>query len=116
MAVISTPAVIDLGGQIDRVFEAIGNFGHYLGQVEFPYLVIALLLSLALQLCRAHAWANALRAAYPTGVSERGVVGAFLVGAGLNGILPARGGDAVKILLAKRSVRGASYPAPRGCA
>ena len=111
MAVISTPAVIDLGGQIDRVFEAIGNFGHYLGQVELPYLVIALLLSLALQLCRAHAWANALRAAYPTGVSERGVVGAFLVGAGLNGILPARGGDAVKILLAKRSVRGASYPA-----
>lgn len=111
MDVISTPAVIDLGGQIDRVFEAIGNFGHYLGQVELPYLVIALLLSLALQLCRAHAWANALRAAYPTGVSERGVVGAFLVGAGLNGILPARGGDAVKILLAKRSVRGASYPA-----
>ena len=111
MAVISTPAVIDLGGQIDRVFEAIGNFGHYLGQVELPYLVLALLLSLALQLCRAHAWANALRAAYPTGVGERGVVGAFLVGAGLNGILPARGGDAVKILLAKRSVRGASYPA-----
>ena len=111
MAVISTPAAIDLGGQIDRVFEAVGNFGHYLGQVELPYLVLALLLSLALQLCRAHAWANALRAAYPTGVSERGVVGAFLVGTGLNGILPARGGDAVKILLAKRSVRGSSYPA-----
>ena len=111
MAVISTLAAIDLGGQIDRVFEAIGNFGHYLGQVELPYLVLALLLSLALQLCRAHAWANALRAAYPTGVSERGVLGAFLVGTGLNGILPARGGDAVKILLAKRSVRGSSYPA-----
>ena len=39
------------------------------------------------------------------------MVGAFLVGAGLNGILPARGGDAVKIVLAKRSVRGAAYPA-----
>jgi uncharacterized membrane protein YbhN (UPF0104 family) len=33
------------------------------------------------------------------------------VGSGLNGILPARGGDAIKIVLAKRSVRGSSYPA-----
>ena len=29
----------------------------------------------------------------------------------MNGILPARGGDALKIVLAKRSVRRASYPA-----
>jgi uncharacterized membrane protein YbhN (UPF0104 family) len=102
---------IDLGGQIDRVFEAIGNFAENLARIDLPYLAVALLLSLGLQLCRGHAWANALRAAYPRdAVSERGVVGAFLVGAGLNGILPARGGDAIKIVLAKRSVRDASYP------
>ena len=35
---------------------------------------------------------------------------AFLVGAGMNGILPARGGDALKIVLAKRSVERSSYP------
>ena len=29
----------------------------------------------------------------------------------MNGILPARGGDAIKIVLAKRSVRGSSYAA-----
>jgi uncharacterized membrane protein YbhN (UPF0104 family) len=34
-----------------------------------------------------------------------------LVGAGMNGILPARGGDALKIVLAKRSVERSSYPA-----
>ena len=103
---------IDLGGQIDRVFEAIGNFAENLARIDLPYLAAALLLSLGLQLCRGHAWANALRAAYPAdAVSERGVVGAFLVGAGMNGILPARGGDAIKIVLAKRSVRGSSYPA-----
>jgi uncharacterized membrane protein YbhN (UPF0104 family) len=107
-----TLGAIDLGGQIDRVFEAIGNFAENLARIDLPYLGAALLLSLGLQLCRGHAWANALRAAYPAdAVSERGVVGAFLVGAGLNGILPARGGDAIKIVLAKRSVRESSYPA-----
>lgn len=105
-------AAIDLGGQIDRVLDAIGAFFSELTRIDLPYLAAALVLSLGLQLCRGHAWANALRAAYPGGaVSERGVVGSFLVGVGMNGILPARGGDAIKIVLAKRSVRGASYPA-----
>jgi uncharacterized membrane protein YbhN (UPF0104 family) len=112
MAVSGTAAAIDLGGQIDRLADAIGDFGHYLGRIDLFALALALLLSLGLQLCRAHGWANALRAAYPPdAVSERGVLGAFLVGAGMNGILPARGGDAIKIVLAKRSVRDASYPA-----
>ena len=104
-------AYLDLGAQLDRLLDAVGDFVHYLSQIELPYLVAALALSLGLQLCRGHAWANALRAAYPgDAVSERGVVGAFLVGAGMNGILPARGGDALKIVLAKRSVAGSAYP------
>ena len=103
---------IDLDRQIDRVGNAISEFADYFAHIDFAYLVGALVLSLGLQLCRARAWTNALRAAYPgDAVSQRGVVGAFLVGAGLNGILPARGGDAVKIVLAKRSVRASAYPA-----
>jgi uncharacterized membrane protein YbhN (UPF0104 family) len=105
-------ATIDLGGQIDRVNSAIGSFFAELARIDLAYLAAALGLSLVLQLCRAHAWANALRAAYPgDAVGERGVIGSFLVGSGLNGILPARGGDAIKIVLAKRSIRGSSYPA-----
>jgi uncharacterized membrane protein YbhN (UPF0104 family) len=112
MAVNGTASAIDLGGQIDRLGDAIADFVHYLGRVDLFALALALALSLGLQLCRGHGWANALRAAYPAqAVSERGVVGAFLVGAGMNGILPARGGDAIKIVLAKRSVRDSSYPA-----
>jgi glycosyltransferase 2 family protein len=88
---------IDLGGQIDRFLRAAGDFLGDLGRIDWPYLVAALVLSLALQLCRAHAWTNALRAAYP--------------GDRVNGILPARGGDALKIVLAKRSVRDSHYPA-----
>jgi uncharacterized membrane protein YbhN (UPF0104 family) len=104
-------AALDLGAQFDRLFDAVGNFAENLARIELPYLAAALALSLGLQLCRARAWTNALHAAYPDGaVSDRGVIGAFLVGAGLNGILPARGGDALKIVLAKRSVAGSNYP------
>jgi uncharacterized membrane protein YbhN (UPF0104 family) len=105
-------AAIDLGGQVDRFLDAAGNFFEFLARIELPYLAVALALSLGLQLCRAHAWANALRAAYPGDrVREGGVIASFLIGVGMNGILPARGGDAIKIVLAKRSVRESSYPA-----
>src|SRR2546426_92457 len=102
----------DLGASLHQFFHAAETFFANLADIGWGYLVMALLLSLAMQLARAHAWANAIRAAYPgTRVSEARVAGSFLVGVGMNGILPARGGDALKIVLAKRSVDGSSYPA-----
>lgn len=104
----STHAVFDLG----PFFHAVDRFVHDLGSVGWGSMVVALLLSLALQLSRAHAWSNSLRAAYPeTAFREREVTAAFLIGTGLNGVLPAKGGEAIKIVLAKRSVPGSSYPA-----
>ncbi len=101
-------AVFDL----DPFVRAVEQFANDLGNVGWGYLALALGLSLALQLCRAHAWSNSLRAAYPdSGFREREVAAAFLIGAGLNGVLPAKGGEAIKIVLAKRSVPGSSYPA-----
>ena len=106
---ITTP---DLGASLHRFFHAAEQFFQHLADISWGYFAIALLLSLALQLARGHAWANALRAAYPRSkVTEGGVIASFLVGTGMNGILPARGGDALKIFLAKRSVARASYPA-----
>lgn len=97
---------------LDPFLRAVEQFVDDLGSVGWGYLALALALSLGLQLCRAHAWANTLRAAYPTArVGEREIGAAFLIGTGLNGILPAKGGDAIKIVLAKRSVPGSSYPA-----
>ncbi len=108
LADIDTP---NLGTSFDRFRHAAEVFFNSLADIAWGYLVVALLLSLMLQLARAHAWANALRAAYPgSRVNEIGVVAAFLVGSGMNGILPARGGDALKIVLAKRSVERSSYP------
>jgi uncharacterized membrane protein YbhN (UPF0104 family) len=109
---LPAPLVGDLSSSLSSFFDAAGRFFDNLAAIGWGYLAAALAFSLALQLCRAHAWANALRAAYSAkSVSEVGVAGSFLVGAGMNGILPARGGDALKIVLAKRSVRGSSYPA-----
>jgi uncharacterized membrane protein YbhN (UPF0104 family) len=38
------------------------------------------------------------------------IAAAYLVGAGMNSVVPARVGDAVKIFLAKRSIRRSTYP------
>ena len=74
-------AALDLGAQFDRLWDAIANFAENLARIDLPYLAVALALSLALQLCRARAWANALHAAYPDGaVSDRGVIGAQVAG------------------------------------
>jgi uncharacterized membrane protein YbhN (UPF0104 family) len=106
------PAAIDLGRQLDRFWDATERFADSLASIDWKYMPLALALSLALNVCRGHAWANALRAAYPPErVPELPVVASFLVGTGLNGILPARGGDAIKIVLAKQAVRDSTYPA-----
>jgi uncharacterized membrane protein YbhN (UPF0104 family) len=101
----------DLSGNLHRFGHAASEFLSNLAGIGWTSLAIGLLLSLAMQIARGHGWANAIRAAYPGGrVAELRVVAAFLVGAGLNGVLPARGGDAIKIVLAKRSIEGSTYP------
>src|ERR687898_939661 len=63
-------------------------------------------------LARSRSWQNVLRAAYPDReVSFARISASYLAGAGLNSFIPARVGDAVKIFLAKNSIRGSTYPA-----
>ncbi len=101
----------DLGGSINRFGDAVSAFFATLSDIGWTYLVAGLVLSLLMQIMRGHAWANAIRAAYAgTKVAEGRIVASFLIGAGLNGVLPARGGDAVKIVLAKRSIPGSNFP------
>ena len=67
------------------------------------------LLRLAL---RVRAWQNILRAAYPGArVPYTQTFGAYVAGVGVNAVVPARGGDVVKLYLAKhRAVKESSYP------
>jgi uncharacterized membrane protein YbhN (UPF0104 family) len=102
----------DLGSNIDRFARAAEAFFDNLAAIGWGALVVALFLWAGMLRARSHGWANALRAAYPRSrVDERFITAAFLAGAGFNAFLPARVGDAVKILLSKKSIPGSSYPA-----
>ncbi len=101
---------IDLGQNFDSFRHGAEEFFHRLSDIAWPSMVIALLFYLAHLLARSRAWQNTLVAAYPDrSVPFWRIAAAYLVGAGMNSIVPARVGDAVKILLAKRSIRRSTY-------
>ena len=106
------PLAIDLAGGIDRFLQGADEFFDRLGEIGWPAMALALAFYLVHLLARTRAWQNVLRAAYPRhDVRYSRVTAAYFAGAGLNSFIPARVGDAVKIFLAKRSIRGSSYPA-----
>jgi uncharacterized membrane protein YbhN (UPF0104 family) len=97
-------------------FEAFGRaaaefFGN-LSRIEWTAFAVALAFLAAMQLARAWAWRNVLRAAYPEArISFLRLSAAYLAGAGINAIVPARAGDVTKVFLVKRQIPGSSYPA-----
>ena len=104
--------VSDLGSNVERFVNAAGEFFTRLSEIEWVPFGIALLCLAAMQLARAWAWRNVLRAAYPRApIPFLPLSAAYLAGAGINAILPARAGDVTKIFLVKRQVPGATYPA-----
>jgi uncharacterized membrane protein YbhN (UPF0104 family) len=109
---IQPPLAVDLGNSAEEFLRGAEEFFARLGEISWPAMVLALLFYLAHLLARTRAWQNVLRAAYPEKtVPYSRVTAAYLVGAGFNSFIPVRVGDAVKIFLAKRSIRGSSYPA-----
>src|SRR5215207_7035537 len=89
---------------------AVRVFGDHLAAVEWQFLALALALHLVRLLFRAVAWRTILRAAYPgERVRFRSVFGAYMAGVGVNSVVPARGGDLVKLYLIKHRLPEASY-------
>jgi uncharacterized membrane protein YbhN (UPF0104 family) len=74
--------------------------------------LLGIALYLLAQAVRTRGWHTILRAAYPdaTNLRPRHTMAAYLAGAGLNGVIPARGGDVVKLWLLHRRIEGARYP------
>jgi uncharacterized protein (TIRG00374 family) len=61
---------------------------------------------------RARASFNILRAAYPgERIAFRQVWGAYVAGYGFNSVVPARGGDVVRLFLTRTAVPNSSFPA-----
>jgi uncharacterized membrane protein YbhN (UPF0104 family) len=102
----------DLNESFRSYFDAAGQFFQHLADVNWAAMAIALALLLGMYLARTRAWQNVLHAAYPSErVPFRGLAGAYLAGAGINAIIPARIGDATKIMLARGQIRHSTYPA-----
>ena len=102
----------DLGESFRSFFDAVDEFFSSLADIQLGSLILALLLFTAYLSLRARASFHILRAAYP---DERfrflDIWGAYFAGYGFNSVIPARGGDVVRLFLTKSSVPHASYPA-----
>lgn len=93
-----------------EVLHAIRVFFEGLAGVEFSALGLAVVCHLLKTLCTGRAWQGAIAAAYPDeDVPYRPIYAAYVSAVGVNAIVPARGGDAVKLYLAHRAVAGATY-------
>ena len=100
-----------LAASSDGFFDGVGKFFSSLASVSWGSLALGLLffgLNLTL---RSRAYFHTLRAAYPhSRIQWRRIWGAYMAGLGVNSVIPARGGDVVKLFLSRGSVEGSSYP------
>jgi uncharacterized membrane protein YbhN (UPF0104 family) len=95
---------------VRAVLDAIEVFFENLAAVHFGPLALAIACHILKLLAATRAWRNIVADAYPgEQVRWRHMFGAFTAGVGVNALLPARGGDVVKLYLAKRSIRGSTY-------
>jgi uncharacterized membrane protein YbhN (UPF0104 family) len=101
-----------LGDSFRSFFDAVDEFLSGLASLRLGPLILALLLFTGYLTLRARASFNILRAAYP---DERfrflDIWGAYFAGYGFNAVVPARGGDVVRLFLTKTSIPRSSYPA-----
>jgi uncharacterized membrane protein YbhN (UPF0104 family) len=96
---------------VHAFLDAAQAFFSQIAAVSFGPLALAILLHVLKLALRVRAWQNILRASYPEAtVPYRGIFGSYVAGVGVNSIAPARGGDLVKLYLAKRRVEDSTYP------
>ena len=106
------PAWADIGESFVSFFDAVDSFVSNLADVRLGPLVLALAFFTAYLTLRARASFNILRAAYPTEhIRFLNIWGSYFAGYGFNAVIPARGGDVVRLFLTKKSVPNSSYPA-----
>src|SRR6201999_114735 len=102
----------DLASSLEQFFDATTEFFRHLSEVHWSQFGLALLCLLGMQLTRAWAWRNVLRAAYPgKRIAFLPLSAAYLAGAGINAVIPAHAGDVTKVFLVKRQIPDSSYPA-----
>ena len=93
-------------------FDAVDTFFSNLAAVSWGSLAIGLVFFTIYLTIRSRAYFHVLRAAYPDRpIRWREIWGAYVAAYGFNNVVPARGGDVMKLFLVKGAVPGSSYPA-----
>jgi len=105
------PASASIGQSFSSFLHAAGQFFSDLAAVHWAALVLGLaFFGLNLTL-RSRAFFHSLRAAYPAAAFQwRRVWGAYFAAVGFNNVVPARGGDVIKLFLTRSSIPGSRYP------
>src|SRR5262245_20266294 len=94
----------------DAIWNATDVFRDRLGELGWGALALGIVCHICRLLAVSRAWTNIIKGAYPRArVRWRSIVASVFAGVGVNAIIPARSGDAVRVVLAKRSVEGSSY-------
>jgi uncharacterized protein (TIRG00374 family) len=97
---------------VPAFFDAVGDFFSNLASIHWLALLIGLVAFIAYLTIRARAYFHVLRAAYPDEpIAFRRIWGAYIAAYGFNNVIPARGGDVIKLFLVKNSIPGSTYSA-----
>jgi uncharacterized membrane protein YbhN (UPF0104 family) len=101
-----------LGDSFRSFFDAVDEFLSGLASLKLLPLLLAIVFFTVYLTLRSRASFNILRAAYPNEQFRwLSIWGAYFAGYGFNSVIPARGGDIVRLFLTKTSVPNSSYPA-----
>jgi uncharacterized membrane protein YbhN (UPF0104 family) len=101
-----------LGDSFRSFFDAVDEFLSGLASLKLLPLLLAIVFFTVYLTLRSRASFNILRAAYPNEQFRwLSIWGAYFAGYGFNSVIPARGGDIVRLFLTKTSVPHSSYPA-----
>jgi uncharacterized membrane protein YbhN (UPF0104 family) len=101
-----------IGDDISNFFGAVGDFFGRLAEIQLGALGLGLTFFGLYLSIRSRAYFHVLRAAYPDErIAFRRVWGAYIAAYGFNNVIPARGGDVIKLFLVKNSIAGSTYSA-----
>jgi uncharacterized protein (TIRG00374 family) len=104
-------ASTSIGDSISSFFDAVGQFFTDLAEVHWLTLLLGLAFFGLNLTIRSRAFFHSLRAAYPAARFQwRRVWGAYFAAVGFNNVVPARGGDVIKLFLTRSSIPGSRYP------
>jgi uncharacterized protein (TIRG00374 family) len=104
-------ASASIGKSLSSFFDAVGQFFSDLASVHWFALFLGLAFFGGNLTLRSRAFFNSLRAAYPAVRFQwRRIWGAYFAAVGFNNVVPARGGDVIKLFLTRSSIPGSRYP------